>query len=237
MPCNARVGLAISTMVMCLFYSGVIYGWTGIKNMLDSLEVVKGPDADTTLDIIMTVASSVTAGSGVIVGSYLDKVGPRITVLTAGCIIIVGCFVFGFIGHYWSYMVGYACFAFGGMGILISSFRIGYLFPKSRSLIIGSVSCLFDAASVVFVLFQLMFEHLHVEVKYIFLGYAIFTVAMLIINFILWTKVTANEKAKEDEQVRAWPPVAHCLPAPPQPLFLLLLPLLLPLLVLPHRIC
>lgn len=132
----------------------------------------------------MTVASVATAGSGIFIGFFLDALGPRYTAGLSGLLTIAGCFVFG-----WeiSLTAGYVLFAVGGMGVLISSFRAAYLFPSHQSLVIGSISCLFDSSTVIFVVFQMLNEAFHIDLKMLCVGFAAVALVVHGLVFLLWS--------------------------------------------------
>lgn len=143
----------------------------------------------------MTIASAITAGSGLFIGIALDSVGPRWMMLLATVVSAAGCFLFGYLR---SYLPGYCLFAFAGMTTLISSFRVGFVFPDRLPLLMGLVSCLFDTSAVVFAVFyQLYAAGLSIEV--LFLGYGVLGVLCGASTFVLWT-VNGSEHGKEDPE-------------------------------------
>lgn len=82
----------------------------------------------------------------------------------------------------WSYVAGYALIAFGGMAVLISSFRVGFVLPKHTSLVMGLVSCMFDTSTGVFVMFKWLNSlDESFSIKSIFLMYA----ALLFITHVM----------------------------------------------------
>jgi hypothetical protein len=100
----------------------------------------------------------VAAGSGIITGIILDMYGPGVTVILSGIMMAGGSIVFGWKlsgeNGAFSYLFGYAMLALGGMAVLISAFRVAYVFPEKQAFVIGGISCLFDSSTVVFVLFE-----------------------------------------------------------------------------------
>lgn len=198
---TSKFWLVMCILLLSFLYSGVIYGWTGMLLILRSEGVFQEysqGEQEEKFDFIMTVASFFTAGSGIIIGVFLDKFGPRITSAVSGALTIGGCFVFGL---QLELTVGYALFAVGGMGILISSFRAAYLFPEQQSLVIGSISCLFDSSSVVFVIFDLLYQSFGVGLKWLCFGYAGLTVVLQVTVWALWTMNPEYDRlAKVDKE-------------------------------------
>jgi len=208
---TSKFWLVIVVMLLTFLNSGVIYGWTGMRLVLTKEGVYSQypeGEQEEKFDLIMTIASFFTAGSGLFIGLLLDAVGPRYTAFAATMITIGGCFVFG-----WqlNLTVGYAMFAVGGMGILISSFRAAYLFPSQQSLVIGSISCLFDSSTVIFVVFDMLYETYGVSLKQLCVGYAALTLLLSLLLFWLWTLNPTFDRLSiktDNEEEEALLPVA-----------------------------
>ena len=204
----------MAVMALTFLCSGVIYGWTGMLLVLRKEGVyAQYPEGEQEekFDLIITIASFFTAGSGLFIGIFLDAFGPRITAACAGAVTIAGCFVFG---YQINLTVGYALFAVGGMGILISSFRAAYLFPGNQSLVIGSISCLFDSSTVIFVIFDLLNEQFDISLKALYMGYGALTLLLQIILFAMWTMNPTFDRLpvkgdEEDDEAQVRP---RCFP-------------------------
>ena len=203
---SSKFWLVMVVMMLTFMCSGVIYGWTGMLLILRKEGVYQQyseGEQEEKFDLIMTIASFFTAGSGLFIGVFLDAFGPRITALCSGVVTIAGCFVFGF---QWNLTVGYAMFAVGGMGILISSFRAAYLFPAHQSLVIGSISCLFDSSTVIFVVFDVLYENFGLTLKQLCMGYAAICLLLQIALFALWsmnpTFDRLQAKAEEPDEAK-----------------------------------
>lgn len=204
---SSKFWLVMVVMMLTFMCSGVIYGWTGMLLILRKEGVYQQyseGEQEEKFDLIMTIASFFTAGSGLFIGVFLDAFGPRITALCSGVVTIAGCFVFGF---QWNLTVGYAMFAVGGMGILISSFRAAYLFPAHQSLVIGSISCLFDSSTVIFVVFDVLYENFGLTLKQLCMGYAAICLLLQIALFALWsmnpTFDRLQAKAEEPDEAKS----------------------------------
>ena len=145
----------------------------------------------------------VAAGSGIITGIILDMYGPGVTVIMCGVFMVGGCFTFGF-GY--SYIFGFAMFALGGMAVLISAFRVAYVFPDKASFVIGGVSCLFDSSTIVFVIFETLSSSLGWTMKTLFTIYAIMVGVSFTTTAILWflnPEFNKSAKAQEAEESQA----------------------------------
>jgi hypothetical protein len=63
--------------------------------------------------------------------------------------------------------------ALSGMAVLISAFRVAYVFPDKQSFVIGGISCLFDSSTVLFVIFEALNSSLGWGMKTLFTIYAV----------------------------------------------------------------
>lgn len=152
--------------------------------------------------LVITVAEVVAAACGIVVGFVLDFFGPGVTVFMAGGLMVGGSFVFG---SGVSYLIGYAMWAFGGMSVLISAFRLSYVFPSKASFILGGVSCLFDTSTVVFAVVELIAQG-GVTLKQISYGYGVFGAVLFTIVGGLWfanSEFNKGSPSADDEEETA----------------------------------
>lgn len=199
---TARHGLVATTFALSLFYSGVIYGWTALVPILKSKSYNAFDGRTEPLTAVMTIASSITAGSGLLVGIILDRFGPRYTMALAGVMTTSGSVLMSF-GDRVSYLLypAYGSIAFGGMLLLISSFRVAFVFPKHLGTLIGVISCLFDASTGVFVLFKVLFQTFDLWLRDMFLVYAVGGFVLHVMAFAFWSRCkdwdTVNFSSKD----------------------------------------
>jgi len=187
-----RIALVIETMVGVVLFAGPIYGFSQIELILKDEGVYKQADGTfnaVKYNTIITIASTLTAGSGIIIGTVLDHIGPRWLMLMATAFCITACLLFGLLDEY---MAAFCLFALGGMSTLLSAFRTGFLFPDRLPLIVSGASCLFDSSSVVFAVFYQLYQH-GVTVKQLFVGYAIIAGVLGVCNFVLWSIVGTEQ--------------------------------------------
>lgn len=126
---------------------------------------------------------AVAAGSGVLAGFVLDSLGPGITVALCGVCMTGGSLLCGF---QISYIAGFALYALGGMAVLISGFRVAFVLPKSYAFILTVHSCLFDASTVVFLVFNTLNRKYGFKLKWIFLVYGVLCAGMFTLATALW---------------------------------------------------
>jgi hypothetical protein len=138
---------------------------------------------------------AVAAGSGVVAGFVLDTLGPGVTVGLCGVCMVGGSVLCGF---QISYIAGFALFALGGMAVLISGFRVAFVLPKSYAFILTVHSCLFDASTVVFLVFDTLSRKYGLKLKWIFLVYGILCAGMFTLATLLWfANPKYNKTAKQ----------------------------------------
>lgn len=137
--------------------------------------------------------------TGIVIGAVLDWMGPRFTVFWSGVLMVAGSIVFG---YEISFIIGYALWAVGGMGVLISAFRVGFVYPKKMNMIIGAVSCLFDTSSVVFLFFAMLNELPGLTLRNLCIGFgvaAIICYGAVVVGWSLNKKMNDGGSADEEE--------------------------------------
>ena len=125
-------------------------------------------------------------------GIVVDNIGPRYTMLLSGALTITGALLFGFPIQF---IAGYVLMGLGGAAVLISTYRVGYVFPSKMPLILAAASCLFDASSVVFVVFEALYQGCGVSMKSLFIGFASVTAVLQTLSAFLLTPDDCNAMA------------------------------------------
>ena len=138
--------------------------------MLDSSNDNSCPDQRNQLNFIFTMAQFWLSFASLPVGFILDHMPKPYYVILTAVVEIVGLIAFGISDasplsssstHEKSpdyFLFGYCCMALGGCMTMLGAFPASFLLPKYQAGILASISCLFDASSVVFFAFLKLFE-------------------------------------------------------------------------------
>ena len=77
----------------------------------------------------------------------------------------------------------------GGIMIMMSAFPVSFLLPKFQAGILASISCLFDASSLVFSIFLQLNIHFGFTRKQLFVSYAVLSLLVLIPPICMWSEM------------------------------------------------
>lgn len=190
--------IAISLIGVTLF-SGVIFGWATIRLIFEDDGVFsKGCHASSDdiceeqqrkFSLVYNVASTVMAFASFFSGLFVDKMGPVWASVASGACVGAGLLMFGTAGdeELGEFIFSSTLTAIGGSLILLNSFTLGYVLDqKHMPLVLSAVNCLFDASGVTFLAVYLIYTHLKVSRKDIFLGMSIIAMVLLVTQAVLW---------------------------------------------------
>ncbi|KCV68115.1 hypothetical protein H696_05371 [Fonticula alba] len=135
------------------------------------------------IDLMFTIASFGTNGISPIVGFILDRYGPRLSLMISSVCIAVALVLFSASSsnpafdmyHFSSFLL-----AVGGTFATIPLMGICNAFPKRSGLIISCFSGAFDISALIFLIFQLLYQHANVAISDLFLGYLIVPAIMVV---------------------------------------------------------
>ena len=153
------------------------------------------------LGAIFTWAAMAYSCSGIVVGSYIDYMGPAYGILFAAVTSIMGFYLFA--GSWgwappWVILSGYCLIGVGGMAYFQCAFKAQYAFPLRHSetdviqgyqyqtLIIAGATTLGDASVLCWLLMELTNSVFEVPLSTMFAYYSMFTVAISSVLFTLW---------------------------------------------------
>lgn len=171
-----------------LLTAGVVFGWAALATFY--------PDLSTsTRDLIFTVASSVNYLSNLVFGPFLDSCGARKCSLFACALMVLG--ALGMAAAELPQMAegglrtpliaaSFAMLGFAGPGVQMPTLRCELLFPDSASLVTSLNASLFDASCVVFLAFRILGLQLDLNIRDMFLGYAIVLFSCLVAGQVLF---------------------------------------------------
>lgn len=224
MPTWKRMLITGIQLSMTLITAGVIIGYGQLYPLLIDSGVYHSkcgntPNSDvcdaqnSALSQLFTVGASVSIFIQAPSGIILDFLGPRITCWTGLALFIPGCFVFAFAEQMKSvngYMIGFQLLAAGGPFVFISALPVSQLWPDRKALILMMINGVYGGGAFVFFLFSILYEHAHISLKYLFIGYGVVGVIFAVIAGFVWPRrgyasTPDPNRSLQDEEKRSAP--------------------------------
>jgi MFS family permease len=175
--------------------AGTIYGWpslsalltaTGLYQELCSAGEARCPAQQSRLNLVFAVTVTVNGFSGVLLGPFLDRAGPRACSVVSHAIVAAGLLLCAFTSSALDlFFVGFVLVGLGGPGVQMACFHISNLFGSSKSTATAFISGSFQLGFSVFLFFSL----LHTEgasVRALFIGYASVVLVQLLAGLLIW---------------------------------------------------
>ncbi|KAF2123443.1 MFS general substrate transporter [Dothidotthia symphoricarpi CBS 119687] len=172
---SMRVAQVIATVLACWFASGIVFGFAALKPILvkegvyrdlctleeldENVEVCF--DQDLRLNFFFSVASTTANVSALLVGTMLDRYGPKLCLLIGSACLATGSVLMSLafqIDEFDGYTIGNFFLALGGTFVFLPSFQIANAFPKYSGSIVALVTGAFDASAAVFLFYRLAYE-------------------------------------------------------------------------------
>ncbi|KAJ9614629.1 hypothetical protein H2200_002766 [Cladophialophora chaetospira] len=197
-----RIAQIAIGVIACVTASGITFGFDALKSILiaegvyrdlcteDELrkEVRLCYLQDQRLNLTFIIASVTTNISALLVGSILDRYGPRVCGITSSILLALGslCLAFAEPLPFDGYTVSSFLLALGGTFTFVPSFHLSNAFPRLQGLILALVTGAFDASASVFLLFRVLHQSTQgaISLRDIFLVYL-----CTIPTFILVTQI------------------------------------------------
>lgn len=113
---------------------------------------------------MFTIASVTTNLSALVVGTLLDRRGPRSCSVIGSFFLFLGSLTMAYAGNmqfFDGYLAGNFCFALGGIFIFVPSFHLSNAFPRFQGLILALVTGAFDASAAVLFIFNVIYTSSH----------------------------------------------------------------------------
>jgi len=196
---------------------GAVYGWPSMRQTLRREGALRSSSCDNvpvdeacneqelSFGLVFTVGSWANQGGRLFVGIMLDRVGPRRTSFSCAVVCSIGAVAFALASNKLELAAGYFCIGVGGAGMQLSLQSVSALFPQNKGLVMAMLSGAFQAASVVFLLFETVHRLLDVSLRALMLGYAaVLVVAAVACLFIFPMKpygVSAPKVTEKDTTV------------------------------------
>jgi len=114
------------------------------------------------------------------IGPLLNYLGPRNLGMIGACILILGDLLIAFgdedtmYFYQWGYLAGYPLLGIAGSIVLFCILHLANIFQQHRGKVITVFIATGESAAIVFLLFKLMYDHLGLSLKQLFLIHIIF---------------------------------------------------------------
>ena len=211
--------LLVNVLLSVFLYSGMLFGWAPLQKLLLSEHNGFGqfdelcqnqPHLNTTrkpcpaqlnqLNLVYTLGTFTLSLVSLPGGWFLDTYGVRATVFFSGIFQISGMLLFGFsdsVTFNW-FIPGAIAMAAGGFLIMVASFPVSFLFPIHQTAILAAVSCLFDASSLTFAIFDVLVTKNSLSRCTLFLCYSGFAAFVYLFLILQWSWVSTPSGGKHD---------------------------------------
>ncbi|KAM3417610.1 Protein FMP42 [Cercospora zeina] len=170
-----RLAQVIVAIVSCWLASGIVFGFAALKPILvdqgvyrescSEAELNEGVEVcyeqELRLNTYFAVASATSNVSALLVGTILDRYGPRVAAIIGCLSIAAGSALMALafaIPEFNGYIAGNMFLSLGGTFIFMPSFQVANAFPKWSGTIVAMVTGAFDASAAVFLFFRLAYE-------------------------------------------------------------------------------
>lgn len=189
----------LAVVLACWFASGIVFGFAALKPILikegvyrnlctqeeldENVEVCY--EQDLRLNFFFSLASTTANVSALLVGTILDRYGPRVCYLVGSACLAAGSIIMSLafqVDEFDGYTMGNFFLALGGTFIFLPSFQIANAFPMYSGTIVALVTGAFDASAAVYLFYRLAYEGTDGAFKpqTFFLFYLIVPVAIVI---------------------------------------------------------
>ncbi|KAF1922482.1 MFS general substrate transporter [Didymella exigua CBS 183.55] len=194
-----RAAQVLVVVLACWFASGIVFGFAALKPILikegvyqdlctqeelnEEVEVCY--EQDLRLNFFFSLASTTANVSALVVGTMLDRYGPRVCYLIGSASLAAGSIIMSLafqIDEFDGFTIGNFFLALGGTFVFLPSFQIANAFPKYSGMIVALVTGAFDASAAVYLFYRLAYEGTNGAFKpqTFFLAYLIVPIAIVI---------------------------------------------------------
>lgn len=112
------------------------------------------------LNFAFNLASITTNVSALLVGTTLDRFGPRLCGLASSLLLFLGslCLAFERELPFDAIIIGFFVLSLGGTFMFVPSFHLSNAFPRHQGLILALVTGAFDASAAIFLFFRIIYD-------------------------------------------------------------------------------
>ncbi len=220
MPTSTRppgYALLANVLLCVFFFSGILFGWAPIQTVLLAERGGKGqfselcphhhhdnataPPCDEQLahlNLVYTLGTFTLSLVSLPGGWFLDTAGVRATVALSAVLEIAGLVLFGISDSQSAdlFIPGAICMSAGGFLIMVAAFPAAFLYPRFQTAILAAISCLFDASSLTFAIFQ---NVSFLGRAHLFCGYAAFAGVLFGSLLCLWSSLGTRRNASSSD--------------------------------------
>mmetsp|Transcript_7524 Transcript_7524/g.19396 ORF Transcript_7524/g.19396 Transcript_7524/m.19396 type:complete len:525 (+) Transcript_7524:421-1995(+) len=203
--CLVEGALVVFGMLSVFCFSGILLGWAPFMHALLSegqfSELCHGHTNETArgkklglcdeqvnmLNLIFTLGSAMISACSLPCGVFLDAFGPRAAVFVSLLFELSGLVLLAFANSksFDVFIPGVLSIAIGGLMTMLAAFPISFRFPKYQAAILATISCLFDASSLIFALFNYAKEFY--SRQQLMLGFAVFCAIVYTTVIACWS--------------------------------------------------
>jgi hypothetical protein len=199
-------------------FSGIIFGWAPLKLLLQregQYDELRSPVlALEQYNRIFTVAQFALSFASLPIGFFLDVSSKTVHFGLAALFEISGLILFGISDSKTSngdfFLVSYSLLALGGCMTMLGSFPASFLLPHHQAGILAAISCLFDASSIIFAIFDRcnalhpqIWTHRRLFTNYAMIAFLLYTIlagCWSILERKDWKTVAENETRQQQTQ-------------------------------------
>src|SRR5690242_14986494 len=165
----------VAVVLACWFASGIVFGFAALKPILIKEGVYRDTctqeeldeevevcyEQDLRLNFFFSLASTTANVSALLVGTMLDRYGPKVCYLVGSACLAAGSIIMSLafqIDEFDGFTIGNFFLALGGTFVFLPSFQIANAFPKYGGTIVALVTGAFDASAAVYLFYRLAYE-------------------------------------------------------------------------------
>eukprot|EP00928_Gymnodinium_smaydae_P027867 TRINITY_DN21410_c0_g1_i1.p1 TRINITY_DN21410_c0_g1~~TRINITY_DN21410_c0_g1_i1.p1 ORF type:complete len:488 (-),score=31.36 TRINITY_DN21410_c0_g1_i1:235-1662(-) len=207
MVSNERWATVVATLaaLSCLLFSGIVFGWAPIQLLLEddavysSLCSAQEPLCAarvSRLILMYTVGSTGAVIGGAPCGFMVDVIGPLFCSLMSGVVVTAGIVLVALSDEHTfdGFLIGSFLIGFGGAFVLMSSFPVAFILPKSwRTFYLSCINCFFDASSLVGLLLYQTYKQTNLGRQGVLGGLGVLCALLHILLFLGWSRGPATQ--------------------------------------------
>ncbi|KAF9451929.1 MFS general substrate transporter [Macrolepiota fuliginosa MF-IS2] len=174
-PPSKRILQILCAVTYSLLSAGIVFGYAALKPVLIAEGVYRDrctpaeieggvrvcSQQEMKLNLMFTIAAVATNACALVVGTILDRYGPRIAGFIGSGFLVLGCVGFGVsksVRVVDPYPISYLLIALAGPFIYIPSMTLANAFPRRSGLILALMTGAFDSSPAIFLVYRLLYQ-------------------------------------------------------------------------------